>query len=411
MIDYNTFTLDNGLQIIVNKDTSTPLVAVNLLYNVGAKHENEDCTGLAHLFEHLMFGGSKNFPSYDAAVENMCGESNAFTNNDFTNYYLVVPAFRLGEALKLEADRMKDLILTQEKLDIQKNVVIEEFKQRYLNQPYGDLWQKIRKLTYEIHPYKWQTIGKEISHVEKVSLQDARQFYDRFYSPSNAILTISGNVEQTKDLFKDFERLVSSSGTSSKPNIPKEPQWQANKNLTTTADVPVNVIVIAFQMCDRANKDYYVYDLLSDLLSNGKSSRFYNSLVVNKRLFTEIAACVSGYDDEGLFIIMGKYQDDVSIEQGEEAIWQELRSFAQSDVSEDELQKVKNKREASHIFSNIKALDKATNIAYYAHLGDVNLINDEAKSYNAVTISQIKELVDGMVSNKPCRTLYYLKKA
>ncbi|MDR0790242.1 MAG: insulinase family protein [Bacteroidales bacterium] len=406
MINYNTFTLDNGLQVVINKDVSTPLVAVNLLYKAGAKHENEDMTGLAHLFEHLMFGGSERFPVYDAVVENMCGESNAFTNNDFTNYYLVVPTPYLSKALEIEADRMRNLILTQQKLDIQKNVVIEEFKQRYLNQPYGDLWQKIRVLTYEKHPYKWQTIGKDISHIEQVTLQQANDFYNRFYAPSNAILTISGNVEQ--NTIKEFEKLTASSNSLTSLSPLKEPQWQTGKSLTAKADVPVSVIVLAFQMCNRTDKDYYVYDLLSDLFSSGKSSRLYNALVVNKRLFTEINACITGDDDEGLFIIVGKYQDNVTIEQGEEAIWDELHSFTQSDIDDKELQKVKNKNEANHTFSNMKALDKAMNLAYFAHLGDVELINREMDLYNAVTASQIRALADRMFNNSPCRTLYYL---
>jgi predicted Zn-dependent peptidase len=410
MIDYNSFTLDNGLQVVVNKDVSTPLVAVNLLYNVGAKHENEDRTGLAHLFEHLMFGGSEHFPVFDAIVENMCGESNAFTNNDFTNFHLVVPTTSIDKALELEADRMRGLTLTQEKLDIQKNVVIEEFKQRYLNQPYGDLWQKIRSLTYEIHPYKWQTIGKDISHIEQVTLAEANDFYNRFYSPSNAILTISGNVEREAIMMKEFEKLIPSPNLSTPSKPLTEPQWQAGKSLTIKADVPVSIIVLAFQMCSRRDKDYYLYDLLSDLFSGGKSSILYNSLVVNKRLFTEINACITGDDDEGLFIIMGKYQDGVSVEQGEEAIWNELLSFTQSEVADNELQKVKNKNEAANTFSNMKALDKAMNLAYFAHLGNVDLINEEANHYNAITPCQIGRLADKMFNHSPCRTLYYLAK-
>ncbi|MDR1006465.1 MAG: insulinase family protein [Bacteroidales bacterium] len=409
MINYNSITLKSGLRVIINEDKSTPLVAVNMLYDVGAKNESENQTGLAHLFEHLMFSGSENYPDYDDLVENMSGESNAFTNNDITNYYLVVPSEYLLNALKLESDRMRHLTLFDKNLSVQKNVVIEEFKERYLNQPYGDLWQKIRALTYEHHPYKWQTIGKDISHIEQVTLPIARSFYDRFYTPQNAILAISGNIDdlnvaELDSIFPKFDNNV-----AKQDSITPEPLWAETKSMTITADVPVNVIVIAFQMCSRTDKDYYIYDLMSDVLSNGKSSRLYNSLVAQKGIFTEINAFISGDDDNGLFIIMGKYQD-VSVEEGEKAIWNEIMIFANEEISDEELQKVKNKNESDIALSNLKVLDKAMNLAYYAHLGNTALINNEMEAYNAVTPSQIHALAKKTFLQSPHRTLYYLKK-
>ncbi|MDR1725283.1 MAG: insulinase family protein [Bacteroidales bacterium] len=411
MINYETFTLDNGLKVIVNHDKSTPLVAVNILYNAGAKNENENKTGLAHLFEHLMFGGSKNYPQYDAAVENMCGESNAFTNNDYTNYYLLVPSNCLEYALKIEADRMKNLTLTKKKLNVQKNVVIEEFKQRYLNQPYGDLWQKIRYLTYENHPYKWQTIGKDISHIEQITLEDVRAFYNKFYSTSNAILSISGNLNDKLEIYTLLNKifLIPNNSVVQREKFHVE-KWKKNKTETIIADVPVSLIVIAFQMCNRIDSEYYTYDLLSDIFSNGKSSRLYNSLVVEKQLFTEINACITGDEDEGLFIIMGKYQNNVSIEKGENAIWHELNLFIESNISDNELQKVKNKNESNLTFSNLKALDKAMNLAYFTHIGDTERINKEMDLYNAVTAQKIKDIAKKMFSKNNVCTLYYIAK-
>jgi predicted Zn-dependent peptidase len=408
MINYKTYSLDNGLQVIYNEDKSTPLVAVNLLYKVGAKHEKENATGFAHLFEHLMFSGSRNCADFDTQIENMCGESNAFTNNDYTNFYLVLPSVFLSEALHIEADRMANLILSEQKLNVQKNVVIEEFNQRYLNQPYGDLWQKIRVLCYEHHPYKWQTIGKDISHIANADLQQAKDFYAAFYMPSNAILSISGNVsfEQTKLLCQEtFGNLKYT--TPKAVSYEAEPIWKESKTMSVKAAVPTNVIVIAFQMPCRSDRDYYTYDLISDILSSGKSSRMYNSLVVKQKLFTEINAYISGDDDQGLFVVMGKYHDNVPIKEGEKAIWQELKAMAEGSMSDMELQKVKNKNESTATFSNLKALDRAMNLAYFAHLNDLELINTERNHYNAITQEQIKTTASTMFNHGKSRTLYY----
>ncbi len=410
MIQFDSFTLDNGLTVIANQDDKTPLVAVNLLYSVGAKNENPKATGFAHLFEHLMFSGSKNFQSYDEAIQMMGGESNAFTNNDFTNYYLTLPADFLPHALDLEADRMQNLNINVQSLEVQRNVVIEEFKQRYINQPYGDLWAEIRRLAYKVHPYKWQTIGSDISHIENASLEQVRSFYDNFYQPSNAILSISGNVslnsvkEEVERTFgkMEYKRTIF-------PAYSMEPQQKDNRRIKVFRDVPSNVICIIFPMSRRKDRQYFVQDLLSDVLSNGKSSRMYQGLVVEQKLFTEINAFISGDDDAGLFIVMGKYCDGISLEQGEEAIWHELKSVCENPVSEQELRKMKNKNEASATFSNMKILDKAMNLAYYAHLGEPDRINKEREFYNSVTIRDLQQAAEQMFHLDCHSVLYYLK--
>ncbi len=410
MIQFDSFTLDNGLTVIANQDDKTPLVAVNLLYRVGAKNENPKATGFAHLFEHLMFSGSKNFQSYDEAIQMMGGESNAFTNNDFTNYYLTLPADFLPHALDLEADRMQNLNINVQSLEVQRNVVIEEFKQRYINQPYGDLWAEIRRLAYKVHPYKWQTIGSDISHIENASLEQVRSFYDNFYQPSNAILSISGNVslnsvkEEVERTFgkMEYKRTIF-------PAYSMEPQQKDNRRIKVFRDVPSNVICIIFPMSRRKDRQYFVQDLLSDVLSNGKSSRMYQGLVVEQKLFTEINAFISGDDDAGLFIVMGKYCDGISLEQGEEAIWHELKSVCENPVSEQELRKMKNKNEASATFSNMKILDKAMNLAYYAYLGELDRINKEREFYNSVTIRDLQQAAEQMFHLDCHSVLYYLK--
>lgn len=410
MIQFETFTLDNGLRVIVNQDNKTPLVAVNLLYNVGAKNEQPSATGFAHLFEHLMFSGSKNFSSYDDAAQMMGAESNAFTNNDFTNYYITLPSEFLGHALDLEADRMQSLNINQKSLDVQRKVVIEEFKQRYINQPYGDLWKEIRELAYQTHPYRWQTIGMDISHIENADLEQVRTFYDNYYQASNAILALSGNITLEKAK-AEAERALGMIGFKQVVFIPYEQEAEQTeiRQKTVYRDVPSNVICLIFPMSDRRGKAYYAQDLLSDVLSNGKSSRMYTKLVVEQKMFTEINAFISGDDDAGVFIVMGKYCDGVSIQEGEEAIWQELKSICKDPITEQELQKMKNKNEASATFSNMKILDKAMNLAYFAHLDNTNLINEERKIYNDVDIATLQQTATQMFLENKYSKLYYLK--
>jgi predicted Zn-dependent peptidase len=408
MISFEKFTLDNGLKVIVHQDKSTPIVALNILYDVGARDEDPDKTGFAHLFEHLMFGGSVNIPKYDIPLENAGGENNAFTNNDITNYYLTIPRQNLELAFWLESDRMLDLVFSKKSLSVQRNVVIEEFKQSYLNQPYGDVWLLLRPLAYKVHPYQWSTIGKEISHIENATIEDVKVFYRKYYNPNNAIMTVAGNVE-----IKEIERLAQKWFGTIKPgekhirNIPPEPAQTEARTLTTRRKVPFDSIYMVYHMCSRSNKEYHSTDLLSDILSNGYSSRLYLQLVKEKRLFSDIHAYISGDIDNGLFIVTGKLIKNIKMEDAESAIIDELETVKEILVRDEELQKVKNKIESTLEFSEINVLDKAMNLAYAELLGDADMINREKSNYHAVTKEQIRKTAQEVFRTENCSTLYY----
>lgn len=396
------------MQVIVNEDTMTELVTINLLYNVGSKNEEETHTGFAHLFEHLMFSGSHNFPNFDNLINSIGGESNAFTTSDITNFYCTVPHIYLETILSIEADRMQHLIIDNDHLQVQKKVVVEEFKQRYLNQPYGDLYKLIRELSYTTHPYRWQTIGKDISHIEKADLGIVKDFYSHYYNPANSFLAISGNVS-ANNVFELTERIFNFDNRKEKKICYKnEPLQLNNRNLTVERDVPTSMIVITFPMCERTNLQFYTFDLLSDVLSNGKSFRLYDSLVRNQQIFTGIDAVVSGDDDKGLFMIVGKLTDGVDVKKGEEMIWQELQFLVENPPTEREFQKVKNKNRANSTFNNIKIGDKALNLAYYAHLNMLERINTEKDLYSKVTINDLISLAKTVFFINKHNTLYYL---
>jgi len=411
MIKFDRFTLDNGLKVIVHKDDSTTIVAVNILYNVGARDENPNKTGFAHLFEHLMFEGSINVPSYDNPLQLAGGENNAFTTNDITNYYITLPKENIETAFWLESDRMLGLDFSKEKLNVQKNVVVEEFNQRYLNQPYGDVFLLLRPLAYQNHPYQWATIGKNISHIKEANLQDVQDFFNKHYAPNNAILSISGNIE-TEEIKALSEKWFGSIERKEiiKRDLPKEPIQIEARNLTVERDVPFDAIYKAFHMSSKQNKNYYTSDLISDLLSNGKSSRLYQSLVKNQKLFSEINAYITGDIDEGLFIVSGKLIKNIKIQDAENAIEIELNKLINEEINEVELEKVKNKFESVYQFGQISTLNKATDLAYYELLGDANKINQEIENYRNVTIEDVKILAKQMFTKNNSSTLYYLSK-
>jgi predicted Zn-dependent peptidase len=408
MIEFDRFTLDNGLKVIVHRDTSTPLVAMNILYDVGARDEDPDKTGFAHLFEHLMFGGSVNIPKYDVPLENAGGENNAFTNNDITNYYLTIPKQNLELAFWLESDRMLNLAFSKRSLKVQQHVVIEEFKQSYLNQPYGDVWLMLKPLAYKVHPYQWPTIGKDISHIENAMMDDVKSFYNKYYHPNNAIMTIAGNVtlKEIKDLSEKWFNPISP-GEKLIRNIPKEPRQTVERVLKVERNVPFDSIYMVFHVCSRKDQAYYATDLMSDILSNGFSSRLYTRLVKEKRLFSEIQAYISGDIDEGLFVISGKLIKNIKMESAQEAIREELHKLIETVVRKEELQKVKNKIESTLQFSEINILDKAMNLAYSELLGDANHINEEIKKYHAVTGEDILKVAGEVFRTDNCSTLFY----
>lgn len=409
MIKYKDYTLDNGLRLVVNEDKTTELVAVNMLYKVGAKNEEEEHTGFAHLMEHLMFSGSENYKNFDMLINSMGGESNAFTNNDITNFYVSIPYIYLETILKIEADRMQNLIIDEEHLSVQKRVVIEEFKQRYLNQPYGDLYKEMRELSFKVHPYKWQTIGKDISHIESATLSIVKDFYNEYYQPNNAILSISGNVE-SENVFTLVKGIFNFPSTNQKTiRYQQEPEQKENREKTVYRNVPSNMIMITFPMSSRREKEFYCFDLLSDLLSNGTSSRMYNDLVQEKKAFTAIDAVVSADDDKGLFIVLGKYADKTPVKRGEELIWQSLKNIFEEEITDKEFQKVKNKNLVSTEFNNIKILDKAMNLAYYEHLDMLDNINKDREIYSSIKKEEVVNLAKQTFFVNKHNTLYYLK--
>lgn len=412
MVNFNRFTLANGLKVLVHEDPTTPMAVLNILYDVGARDEEEGRTGFAHLFEHLMFGGSVNVPSYDEPLQRVGGENNAFTSNDITNYYITLPAENIETAFWLESDRMLSLAFSEKSLDTQRNVVMEEFKQRYLNQPYGDVWLKLRPLAYQSHPYRWATIGQDLVQIENAKMEDVKAFFKKHYNPQNAILVVGGNVktETVKALAeKWFEPIPA--GDKYNRNLPKEQPQTVARTLTVNANVPLNAIYIAFKMPARLDQTYQVYDLLSDVLSQGQSSRLYNSLLKEQKLFSDINAYISSSLDEGLFVVEGKLVAGVEMQVAENAIWEELEKIANSLVTDNELTKVKNKSESIMVFSEMSLLDKAMNLAYYELLGDAQLLNIEIDKYLVITAAQIQEAAKNTFKKEKSSTLYYLANA
>lgn len=411
MIQFEKFKLKNNLTVIVHQDKSTPMACLNIIYDVGARDEDENKTGFAHLFEHLMFGGSINIPNYDEPLQLVGGENNAFTTNDITNYYCTVPAENLETAFWLESDRMLSLAFDKKSLEVQRSVVIEEFKQRYLNQPYGDVWLLLRPLIYKVHPYKWATIGKEIKHIEDATMEDVKAFFKAHYNPSNAVLVVAGDVEveQVKALAEKWFEPIDA-GVKPKRNLPVEPEQTEYRSLTVERDVPINSIYRAYRMCARTDAEYHTIDLISDILSRGNSSRLYKNLIKDKQLFSDIHAYVMGDFDKGIFVISGKVNDGVSIDAAEAGIDAEIAKLQNELVAADELQKCKNKIESTVTYSEMDVLNKATNLAISELLGDANLINKEIENYQKVTAEQIKEQANKILQKTNCSTLFYLKK-
>lgn len=408
MINFERFELANGLKVIVHEDKSTPLVAMNILYMVGARDEDPAQTGFAHLFEHLMFGGSINIPSYDEPLQKAGGENNAFTNNDFTNYYLTIPSANLETGFWLESDRMLSLAFTEKSLEVQRNVVVEEFRQRYLNQPYGDAWLKLRPLAYKVHPYQWATIGKEVSHIENATLQDVKNFFKKWYAPNNAILTLAGNcsLERAKELCQKWFEPIPAVNLSER-NLPKEPQQTEMRRLDVTEDVPSNQIYLAFHCCSRYDNDFYATDLLSDVLSRGKSSRLYQQLVKEKKLFTDIGAYMLGDLDESLILIEGKISDGVNPKDAEDAVFDVIEELKKG-ITDKELEKIKNKAYSTLLFSEMSIANKALNLAYYEMLGNADLANQQENLYNSVTSSDILKIANTVLTKENCSVLTYL---
>ena len=408
MIEYHRFELDNGLKVLVHEDDSTPMAAVNVLYNVGARDELPERTGFAHLFEHLMFGGSANIPDFDDPIQRAGGDNNAFTNNDITNFYDIIPAENLETALWLESDRMLSLNFDQRVLEVQQKVVVEEFNETCLNQPYGDVWHHISDMAYKVHPYRWPTIGKVPEHVEEATLENVKAFFYRYYRPNNAILAIAGPVKRD-----EIERLVKKwfgdipPGEIPQRNLPQEPPQEIFQQRVNQGDVPVDALYLAFHAPSRLERDYYTTDLLSDVLGHGQSSRLYSRLLKARELFSSIDCYLTGSIDPGLLIIEGKPAEGITLEEAESAIWSELEMLKKEPIPDRELEKLQNKIESTLVFSEINILNKATNLAFFELLGDANLINKEATLYRSVTAADIQRLSQMLFVKENCSGLYY----
>ena len=409
MVKFNRFTLNNGLRVLVHEDHTTPMAVLNILYDVGARDEDPGQTGFAHLFEHLMFGGSVNIPQYDEPLQRVGGENNAFTTNDITNYYITLPSANIETAFWLESDRMLSLAFSEKSLEVQRNVVIEEFKQRYLNQPYGDVWLKLRPLVYKKHPYRWATIGKELKHIEDARIEDVKAFFKKHYNPQNAIMVVGGDIDTAKaiELAEKWFGPIPA-GDKYHRNLPQEPIQNEARRETVTAKVPLNDVYIAFHMPGRLEEGYYQLDLISDILSRGNSSRLHRSLVKDKQLFSEIHAYNMGSFDRGMFVVEGKPLENVSIETAEAAIWEELDKLKNQLIPDEELTKVKNKTESTMVFSEMSLLDKAMNLAQFELFGDADTLNHETEKYLAVTAEQIQQQAQQVFRKDNSSTLIYL---
>jgi zinc protease len=409
MIQFEKFTLANGLRVIVHQDLSTPMAVMDIMYDVGARDENPEKTGFAHLFEHLMFGGSINIPNYDEPLQMAGGENNAYTTNDLTNYYIQLPAENLETAFWLESDRMLSLAFDEKSLETQRKVVCEEFKEHYLTKPYGDVWHKMRQLAYKVHPYRWMTIGKELSHIENAKLEDVKNFFFKHYRPVNAVLVVAGNVttEKVKGLAEKWFGDIPS-GEKYIRNLPAEPIQTEERLLEIKANVPLDALYKCWHMGSRLDQKYYITDLFSDILSGGGSSRLYQSLVKEKQIFSNIECHHFGSTEAGLLIIEGKLVKGIKMDVAEKAVEDELDKMKTNLVSEAELQKVKNKTESMIAFEDMSVMSRAQSLANYEILNDAAMMNFELEKYGAVTAEDILQECRNIFLNSNCNTIHYL---
>ena len=408
MIQYEKFVLGNGLRVLVHEDTSTPMAVMNILYDVGSRDENPEQTGFAHLFEHLMFGGSINIPAYDEPLQMAGGDNNAYTSNDVTNYHIQLPADNLETAFWLESDRMLSLAFDENSLQVQRKVVCEEFKEHYINKPYGDVWFKLREMAYKKHPYRWMTIGKELSHVENAKLEDVKNFFFKHYRPVNAVMVVAGNVKTplVKELAEKWFGDIPS-GEKYNRQIPVEPKQTEARKLEVKSNVPLDAFYKCWHIYSRLDERYYIADLITEVLSGGGSSRLFQSLVKEKQLFSNIDCYHYGTVEAGLLAIEGKLIKGVKMEEAEKAIEEELQKMKNEKVSEEELQKVKNKTESMMAFEDMSVMNRANSLAMYEILGDAELMNTELGKYQAVTAEDILKESRVIFDEANSNTLYY----
>jgi zinc protease len=411
MLQFSRFTLSNGLRVLVHTDNSTPMVAVNVLYDVGARDESPEQTGFAHLFEHLMFGGSVNIPSYDEPLQNAGGENNAYTTNDITNYYLQLPLQNAETAFWLESDRMLSLDFSERSLDVQRKVVSEEFKEHYINKPYGDAWHLLRQLAYTVHPYQWPTIGKNLQHIEDARLADVERFFRKHYNPSNAILCVAGDMTETqvRELAEKWFGNIPA-GEPYVRSLPQEPKQTEDRVQTVFANVPADAIYKCWHIDARLSPGYYPADLLTEILGSGFASRLYQQLVKEQEIFSSISAYQTGSSDAGLFVVEGKVREHCTIEAADAAIAAVIQQLLNEGVTETELKKSQNKIEAMIAFEDMALLSRANNLAYYELLGNAALINEEWDKYSAVTTTSMMTAAREIFRDGNCNTLYYRRR-
>lgn len=408
MIQFKEFTLDNGLRVVVHRDDSAQIAVLNLIYNVGSRDENEEVTGFAHLFEHLMFGGSKHIENFDVELQRVGGENNAFTSPDVTNYYITVPKDNLETAFWLESDRMLSLSFDAKVLEVQRKVVIEEFKQRYLNQPYGDVWLLLRPLAYKKHSYKWATIGKEIKHIEDATMSQVKSFFEQHYNPNNAVLVVGGNVEldEVKSLAQKYFGPIEK-GIERDKKIPQEQKQTERRFLEVEKDVPQDALYMAFHMPAKTDPSYYAVDLLSDVLGRGESSRLYQKLVNDEKVFSELGAYVMGSFDPGLMVISGKVNKEFSLKEAESKVWGVIKGLLSDGLSKNELQKVKNQAASSHGFGQIDLLERCIALAYGAVMNKTNLVNEENEYFQSVTEGEVMLRAKEILAESNVSVLHY----
>ncbi len=408
MIQFEKFILNNGLRVLIHEDASTPMAVVNVMYDVGARDEDPNKTGFAHLFEHLMFGGSINIEDFETPLQVAGGENNAYTSNDVTNYYIQLPAENLETALWLESDRMLSLAFNEKSLDVQRKVVSEEFKEHYINKPYGDVWFRMREMAYKQHPYQWMTIGKDLSHIENARLQDVKDFFFKHYTPINAILVVAGKVKAAEVMplvekwFGDIEP-----GQKYVREIAAEPKQQEPRSMSLKANVPLDALYKCWHMAGRLDHGYYVADLITEVLGGGGSSRLYQALVKEQKLFSNIECYHFGSVDSGLLTIEGKLVKGVNMKDAEKAIEDELDKLKAEKITEKELTKIQNKTEAAIAFEDMSVMARANSLAFYELLGDASLFNRDREKYFSVTAEDILNYSRQIFDKNNSNTLYY----
>ena len=410
MIEYIKHTLSNGLRVLINRDQQSPLAAINLVYDVGSRDEDPTKTGLAHLFEHLMFSGTVNVPDIDEAIQIAGGDCNAFTNSDVTNFYSLLPTENMDLALWLEADRMRSLNLQQKNLDIQRKVVIEEFKETCLNVPYGMVWHHLANLAYKTHPYRWPTIGLKIDHIESFTLEDLNHFFYTYYRPDNAILSLSGDIDVDTALSK-IENYFGDIKKGNRPAraLPKESKQREFRSISVEDNMPAESIYLAFHMVNRTHPDYHGLDLITDILASGRSSVFYKRFIKEKHLCSTIDTYITGSNDEGLIIIEAKPMPGVPLQVVEDSIWKELEALKDNTLDHKEIEKYKNKIESSFLFSEMGIQSKASNLGYFELLGDADLVNNEIHHYTSLNQYDIQRLANEYLTRDNCSALFYRK--